>query len=536
MVRAKELFTWTPSFESIKEQDYSSDDESVQGVGSKENKYNTYEKEEGEFNNSEDEEVAETDFMEKSSQSMEHSVHVDKEISADPFGLNDLLGLKKPVEENLEPSPSLSHPPGFSPVGSLNSSDKELNKEFSPTISAKFVVLDEDDSCTVGLWGISYGGGVKEDIEAIINCKGDEAVLDEFFKKRRWRRRSRTYEYLNDLMEMEDMDFVRKQKSDGRLKFDENSNRLAMVIAGLVSNTQSAFVAGRQILDGPFILNEDFLLDVLGLLDIRVRLGVLGLEVPKGVLKVMESIRSNFFKGASMLEKKISWIAWDKVLASKKKGGLGVSSYFALNRALLLKWVWRFVSQDDSLWFRVIQAVHGDKIDSHSVRNFHMEFDFEEVQVLKSSGLISLSYCSKRIRVVLSTSNDRWYFSLSSSGEFSVKDTRLAIDDLVLPSHSEPTRRFCIVFAVGGRSISSFGVRSQNGTRGSSFYSSSGSVKGCAPAPAPAGYRRRDVDPLCSSDDDCKARCPYSPYPYCDLSTNKCICAKGTKPPRRDNA
>ncbi|GJX27693.1 hypothetical protein Tco_0235772 [Tanacetum coccineum] len=128
MVRAKELFTWTPSFESIKEHDYSSEDESVQGVGSKENKYNTYEKEE----------------------SMEHSVHVDKEISADPFGLNDLLGLKKPVEENLEPSPSLSHPPGFSPVGSLNSSDKELNKEFSPTISAKVMnnsqVVHEDVS------------------------------------------------------------------------------------------------------------------------------------------------------------------------------------------------------------------------------------------------------------------------------------------------------------------------------------------------------------------------------------------------------
>ncbi|GKF77508.1 hypothetical protein Tco_0229978, partial [Tanacetum coccineum] len=46
------------------EHDYSSEDESVQGVGSKDN---TYEKEEGEFNNSEDEEVAETDFMEKSS-------------------------------------------------------------------------------------------------------------------------------------------------------------------------------------------------------------------------------------------------------------------------------------------------------------------------------------------------------------------------------------------------------------------------------------------------------------------------------------
>ncbi|GJS79063.1 RNA-directed DNA polymerase, eukaryota [Tanacetum coccineum] len=34
------------------------------------------------------------------------------------------------------------------------------------------------------------------------------------------------------------------------------ANRLALVISDLVSDTQSAFVAGRQILDGPFILNE----------------------------------------------------------------------------------------------------------------------------------------------------------------------------------------------------------------------------------------------------------------------------------------
>ncbi|GJR55393.1 RNA-directed DNA polymerase, eukaryota [Tanacetum coccineum] len=132
---------------------------------SKENKYNTYEKEEGEFNNSKDEEVAETDFMEKYSQSMEHSVHVDKEISADPFGLNDLLGLKKHVEENLEPSPSLSHPPGFSHVGALNSSDKKLNKEFSPTISAKVMnnsqVVREDVSFnSVGGSGNNKGGSV----------------------------------------------------------------------------------------------------------------------------------------------------------------------------------------------------------------------------------------------------------------------------------------------------------------------------------------------------------------------------------------
>ncbi|GJR72689.1 RNA-directed DNA polymerase, eukaryota [Tanacetum coccineum] len=85
-------------------------------------------------------------------------------------------------------------------------------------------------------------------------------------------------------------------------------------------------------------------------------------KVPTGVLKVMESIRSRFFNGADQSEKKVTWVAWNKVLASKKHGGLGVSSFFALNRALLLKWVWRFVSQDGSLWYKVIRALYGSSI------------------------------------------------------------------------------------------------------------------------------------------------------------------------------
>ncbi|GKB23529.1 RNA-directed DNA polymerase, eukaryota [Tanacetum coccineum] len=34
----------------------------------------------------------------------------------------------------------------------------------------------------------------------------------------------------------------------------------------------------------------------------------------------------------------MAWIIWNKVLATKKYGGLGVSSFYALNRALLFKW------------------------------------------------------------------------------------------------------------------------------------------------------------------------------------------------------
>nr|GFC76954.1 RNA-directed DNA polymerase, eukaryota, reverse transcriptase zinc-binding domain protein [Tanacetum cinerariifolium] len=70
-------------------------------------------------------------------------------------------------------------------------------------------------------------------------------------------------------------------------------------------------------------------------------------KAPKGVLHEMEMIRNKFFIGADSTIRKINWVAWDKVLASKKHGGLGVSSYYALNRALLLKWVWHFISQDE---------------------------------------------------------------------------------------------------------------------------------------------------------------------------------------------
>ncbi|GJT96049.1 RNA-directed DNA polymerase, eukaryota, reverse transcriptase zinc-binding domain protein [Tanacetum coccineum] len=50
----------------------------------------------------------------------------------------------------------------------------------------------------------------------------------------------------------------------------------------------------------------------------------------------------------------------ENVLASKEKGVLSVSSLYAVNRGLMLKWVWRFITQITSLWAWVIKAIHGD--------------------------------------------------------------------------------------------------------------------------------------------------------------------------------
>ncbi|GKD01973.1 RNA-directed DNA polymerase, eukaryota [Tanacetum coccineum] len=124
-----------------------------------------------------------------------------------------------------------------------------------------------------------------------------------------------------------------------------------------------------------------------------------------GVLKEMDAIRSKFFNGANISDRKITWAASDKVLASKKNEGLGVSSFHALNRALLLKWVWHFISQDGSLWFRVIQAVYGSSFDLHSVNQPSIWRSI--LRLVKSKGFDFITHCKKRVGDGHST---RFYF------------------------------------------------------------------------------------------------------------------------------
>ncbi|GKB60151.1 protein LAZ1 [Tanacetum coccineum] len=112
---------------------------------------------------------------------------------------------------------------------------------------------------------------------------------------------------------------------------------------------------------------------------------------------------------------------------------------------------WHYYGKQVPLYWSY--AVHGIKIDSHSVRLKVSIWSsiLKEVQLIK--------YLWIRFLVVLASKTYRGWSILTVFGTETVdggyslpvvylvvKDTRLAIDDLVLPSHSEPTRRFCIVF------------------------------------------------------------------------------------------
>nr|GEV30808.1 RNA-directed DNA polymerase, eukaryota, reverse transcriptase zinc-binding domain protein [Tanacetum cinerariifolium] len=231
------------------------------------------------------------------------------------------------------------------------------------------------------------------------------------------------------------------------------ANRLVRVLGDIVNEVQSAFIVERQILDGPFILNEvlqwcrikkkrslifkvDFekamnmskskimgvhveggmvkhVASKLGCLTLNTPFYYLGstvggsmsrvqawkevinkvksrlskwkmkalsiggrltllksvlgsipifhisiFRVPSSVLHTLESIRSQFFNGHEVGSNKATWVKWNNVLTAKDSEGVGVSSLYALNRGLMMKWVWRFYNQKTSLWANVIKAIH----------------------------------------------------------------------------------------------------------------------------------------------------------------------------------
>ncbi|XP_071687780.1 uncharacterized protein [Rutidosis leptorrhynchoides] len=90
------------------------------------------------------------------------------------------------------------------------------------------------------------------------------------------------------------------------------------------------------------------------------------LGVPMGC----NMLRSEFFWGQSNGSNKMHWVRWDQVLNSLDNGGFQIGSLRSFNHALLLKWVWWFVTKSENMWAMVIRAIHGHNggLDDSSMR------------------------------------------------------------------------------------------------------------------------------------------------------------------------
>ncbi|GJS86962.1 RNA-directed DNA polymerase, eukaryota, reverse transcriptase zinc-binding domain protein [Tanacetum coccineum] len=136
--------------------------------------------------------------------------------------------------------------------------------------------------------------------------------------------------------------------------------------------------------------------------------------------------------------KKASWVNWKKVLAPKERGGLGVSSLYALNRGLMFNMGMGFITADLLSWNGFIKAFHGDdgKMLATTVGFFVFvraprggveQEQFDEIVALVND-------------VILAPISDRWTWTLESSGDFSVASVRKLIDDKSIPVVDYKTR------------------------------------------------------------------------------------------------
>ncbi|KAJ0589501.1 putative reverse transcriptase zinc-binding domain-containing protein [Helianthus annuus] len=85
-------------------------------------------------------------------------------------------------------------------------------------------------------------------------------------------------------------------------------------------------------------------------------------KAPKKVINDLESIIKRFLWGGSVEERKLHWVAWDKVTRPKKCGGLGLSKLQLVNTSLLSKWGWRYKTDMNCLWKEVIEALHSSRV------------------------------------------------------------------------------------------------------------------------------------------------------------------------------
>ncbi|KAD3337408.1 hypothetical protein E3N88_32928 [Mikania micrantha] len=77
-------------------------------------------------------------------------------------------------------------------------------------------------------------------------------------------------------------------------------------------------------------------------------------KAPNHVIESLERIRRRFLWGDSSNSNKISWIAWERMMAPKVMGGGGIGSLKASNISLLSKWWWRAKNDTGTKWLHEV--------------------------------------------------------------------------------------------------------------------------------------------------------------------------------------
>jgi hypothetical protein len=85
------------------------------------------------------------------------------------------------------------------------------------------------------------------------------------------------------------------------------------------------------------------------------------LPIPASVAKRIESIQCGLLWGGIGEEFKFYLVNWPKVCSPVSEGRLGIRNLRCFNRALLGKWLWRFASEPEAWWRKVVVVKYGSE-------------------------------------------------------------------------------------------------------------------------------------------------------------------------------
>ncbi|XP_049372997.1 uncharacterized protein LOC125837971 [Solanum verrucosum] len=129
--------------------------------------------------------------------------------------------------------------------------------------------------------------------------------------------------------------------------------------------------------------------------------------IPTRVIKKLDRIRRNFLWQGNNEKKRFHLVKWESVVTGKKNDGLGIKNLIFQSEALRMKWLWRYLFEDQLMWKRVVGAKY-EAEDSWMTKDVSSLYEAEEDALWWKGSIKGIFKVGAAYRVFLSLKDISW--------------------------------------------------------------------------------------------------------------------------------